>query len=101
MGEHIYAKKFGLYPESTNVTGPSTFAACKSSCLEAQASAMGDREKLLKAILCESDVESTDKQIAEFRRFGSRSSSSSSALAQWLDCFLPCFQWCHNSARPA
>eukprot|EP00930_Biecheleria_cincta_P102461 TRINITY_DN94207_c0_g1_i1.p1 TRINITY_DN94207_c0_g1~~TRINITY_DN94207_c0_g1_i1.p1 ORF type:complete len:470 (-),score=67.95 TRINITY_DN94207_c0_g1_i1:67-1476(-) len=68
--EHIYAQKSGLFPEKTQVSGPNTFVGIRSTCLDAQASGVGENEKILDAILSENDVESVDAQIVLFRNLG-------------------------------
>jgi len=84
--EHVYAKKQGLYPDRAHVSGPCAFALSKSSCRDAQTSAMGDRAKILRAILREWDAEAMDKLIVEFRHFGHKSPG----WLEWLTSCLPC-----------
>lgn len=65
--ELLYAKKLGLVPRHTFVTGPNNVSSSRTSCLEAQASNMDDKAQILKLLLAEHDYKEIDDFVNQFR----------------------------------
>ena len=63
--ELIYARKYGLVPEKTHVTGPDNFSHLHTSCLDANASVPRDKARILKTLLLEHDHDEIDSFIQE------------------------------------
>lgn len=57
--ELIYAQHYGLFPAKTHVTGPDEFSK-QSTVLDAQASCLRDRDRILKVLLTEFNRERID-----------------------------------------
>lgn len=65
--ELIYAKHFGLVPGKTQVAGPNVFAHKQSSVLDAQATNLKDRDRILRVLLTEFDREEIDTIVHDLR----------------------------------
>jgi hypothetical protein len=65
--ELMYAKKYGLFPDCTNVTGPDVFAQLRTTCLDAKATELEDRDRILKVLLTEHNREEIDSIVQLFR----------------------------------
>ena len=63
----LHARKLGLVPDSTFVTGPDCFSDSKVSCIDAQASNKEDKAKILRILLTEYDYNEIDEFINQFR----------------------------------
>ena len=68
--EVTYAKKFGFIPDHTLITGLDTFAARKTSCVDAKSTVRKDKAKILKELLINHDDTEIDEYIDKFRAFG-------------------------------
>jgi hypothetical protein len=65
--ELMYAKQHNLYPEKTHVTGPDMFAHLQTSVLDAQATRLQDRDRILRVLLNEFDREEIDSFVHQLR----------------------------------
>jgi hypothetical protein len=65
--ETMYANHFGLLPDKTHITGPDKFAHLQTSVLDAQASRLKDRDRILKVLLTKFDREQVDNFVHELR----------------------------------
>lgn len=73
--EVYFAHTYGLAPNHAKVVGSDAFADVVTSCLDAKCRDLGDRIRILHALIGGSPahaelVERIDKMIVEFRRFG-------------------------------
>jgi hypothetical protein len=66
--ELIFASKFGFVPDKTFVTGPDCFSDLQTSCIDAQATSIHDKAKILRVLLDEHDYEEIDLFVNLFRR---------------------------------
>lgn len=65
--ELIFANKFGLVPDNTYVTGPDDFSDSRTSCVEAQATDIDDKVRILKVLLADHDYKEIDDFVNQFR----------------------------------
>jgi len=72
VAELLQAKKLGMIPHRTDVTGPDTFARLKTSCMEAEAYDPIDRARILKYILREDNCAEIDDFVYQFRAFAAQ-----------------------------
>ena len=59
----------GLVPDKAYVTGPNKFSKQTTSCLDAQAYKLKDRDTILKVLLNNYDREEIDGFVHQFRTF--------------------------------
>ena len=76
--ELIFARKYGLFPEKTHVTGTDEFSHLQTSCLDAHASFATDKAKILKTLLTEHNHEDIDNFIHQLRTHGAPNSTDTS-----------------------
>ena len=65
--ELMYAKHYGLFPSKATVTGPDVFAALQTSVLDAQATELQDRDRILRVLLTEFNREEIDGFVHRIR----------------------------------
>mmetsp|Transcript_29808 Transcript_29808/g.45696 ORF Transcript_29808/g.45696 Transcript_29808/m.45696 type:complete len:730 (-) Transcript_29808:93-2282(-) len=65
--ELMHAKKVGLVPEQTYVTGPNVFADLETSCLDAMSSNPKDKARILKLLLNDFNYQGIDDVVQKFR----------------------------------
>lgn len=66
--ELMYASFYGLYPHKTHVTGPAyTFSRSETSVIDAQATWEEDRERILRVLQTEFEVEKIDSMVHELK----------------------------------
>ena len=65
--ELMYARQSKLFPTRTSVTGPDAFASMKTSVLDAQASVLKDRDRILRVLLTQFDREEVDDIVQLLR----------------------------------
>ncbi|CAB9527909.1 expressed unknown protein [Seminavis robusta] len=71
--ELMYAKTFNLYPDHTVITGPNAFAECEqTTVLDAKASRLEDRDRILKVLLNEHDRAEIDRIVHRLRTLTDR-----------------------------
>jgi len=68
--ELMFAKKFELVPEHTFVTGPDCFSKSRTSCIEAQATNIDDKARILSVLLANHDYKEIDDFVNRFRAQG-------------------------------
>jgi len=78
--ELICADHCGLFPTKTIVTGPGMFANMKTSVLDAQASRLQDRDRILRVLLTKFNRESIDDIVHKLR---TQTTPEDSNEAQW------------------
>ena len=69
VAELMFAKFYGLfdYPGKTQVTGPDVFAKHQTSVLDAQASRLEDRDRVLRVLMIKFDREEIDNMVQQLR----------------------------------
>lgn len=65
--ELMYAKELGLVPHLTHVTGPNVFSDLSTSVLDAKATKLRDRERILKVLLTQHERQEIDDLVQKFR----------------------------------
>ena len=88
MLEFIYAKKFHLFPELTNITGPDTYSNSNISVLDFKFYDIDDKAKILRAMLSGGkSPKEMEAEIAAIRAFTSerKRNTPASALEDLLE----------------
>ena len=65
--ELIFANKLGFVPDSTFVTGPDCFSSLHTSCMDARATNIEDKAKILRMLLEEHEYKEIDLFVNQFR----------------------------------
>lgn len=65
--ELMYAKHHGLFPDNTDVTGPDTFIGQNSSVLDAEATRLDDRDRILRVLLTDFNRAEIDSRVEQLR----------------------------------
>jgi len=84
VAELLHAKKLGMIPHRTDVTGPDTFARVKTSCRDAVAYDPIDHDKILQYILREHNCAEIDDFIYQFRAFASYKIAAGKSRSEFL-----------------
>ena len=70
VAELMFAKFYGLYPNKTHATGPDLFAHRRTSVLDAQATKLEDRDRILRVLLSDGsqfEREEIDMMVHQLR----------------------------------